>query len=43
MYRPDEWVQLEQLYVDMMNSYDIQTAGDKATLLLACKANLKSN
>lgn len=43
MYRPDEWVQLEQMYVDMMNSYDIQTAGDKATLQLACKANLKAN
>lgn len=42
-YRPDEWVRLEQLYEDMMQSYDIQSAGDKNTLILACKASLKSN
>lgn len=42
-YRPDEWVRLEQLYTDMMQSYDIQTAGDKNTLILACKASLKAN
>ena len=42
-YRPDEWVRLEQLYEDMMSSYDIQSAGDKNTLILACKASLKSN
>lgn len=43
MYRPEEWVSLEQLYVDMMNSYDIQTAGDINTLKLACKSSLKAN
>lgn len=42
-YRPDEWVALEQLYNDMMNSYDIQAAGDINTLKLACKTSLKSN
>ena len=42
-YRPDEWVKLEQLYEEMMASYDIQSAGDKNTLILACKASLKSN
>lgn len=42
-YRPDEWVRLEQLYKEMLDSYDIQTAGHKDTLLLACKASLKSN
>lgn len=42
-YRPDEWVALEQLYTDMMNSYDIQAAGDINTLKLACKTSLKSN
>ena len=42
-YRPDEWVRLEQLYEEMMASYDIQSAGDKNTLILACKASLKSN
>lgn len=43
VYRPSEWVQLEQLYQDMLSSYDIQTAGHKDTLKLACKASLKSN
>lgn len=43
MYRPEEWVILEQLYVDMMNSYDIQAAGDINTLKLACKSSLKAN
>lgn len=43
MYRPEEWVTLEQLYVDMMNSYDIQAAGDINTLKLACKSSLKAN
>lgn len=42
-YKPDEWVQLEQLYEDMMASYDIQSAGDKNTLILACKTSLKAN
>lgn len=42
-YRPDEWVQLEQLYEDMMQSYDIQSAGDKNTLILVCKSSLKAN
>lgn len=42
-YRPAEWVQLEQLYEEMMQSYDIQTAGDRNTLLLACKTSLKAN
>lgn len=43
VYTPSEWVQLEQLYQDMLSSYDIQTAGHKDTLKLACKASLKSN
>lgn len=43
MYRPEEWVTLEQLYTDMMNSYDIQSAGDINTLKLACKSSLKAN
>lgn len=42
-YRPDEWVSLEQLYNDMMESYDIPLAGDKNTLILACKTSLKAN
>ncbi len=43
MYKPDEWIELEKLYVDMMESYDIQAAGDKNTLILACKSSLKAN
>ncbi len=42
-YKPEEWIELEKLYIDMMESYDIQAAGDKNTLLLACKSSLKAN
>lgn len=42
-YRADEWVRLEQLYNDMMDSYDIQGAGTKDMLILICKASLKAN
>lgn len=43
MYKPEEWVQLEKLYNDMMQSYDIQTAGHKDTLKFICKTSLKAN
>lgn len=42
-YRPEEWVRLEQLYNEMMDSYDIQTAGHVDTLKLICKTSLKAN
>jgi hypothetical protein len=42
-YKPEEWVQLEKLYQDMMESYDIQGAGHEDTLKLVCKTSLKSN
>lgn len=42
-YRPDEWVKMEQLYEDMMASYDIQGAGHKDTLIMICKTSLKAN
>jgi hypothetical protein len=42
-YRADEWVALEQLYQEMMQSYDIWAAGDTNTLKLACKCSLKAN
>ena len=42
-YKPDEWIELERLYTEMMESYDIQAAGDKNTLMLACKSSLKAN
>lgn len=42
-YKPDEWVRLEQLYEEMMSSYDIQGAGHIDTLKLLCKTSLKAN
>lgn len=42
-YKPEEWVQLEQLFQDMMNSYDIQSAGHIDTLKFVCKTSLKAN
>ena len=42
-YKPEEWIKLEQLYEDMMSSYDIQTAGHIDTLKLICKTSLKAN
>ena len=42
-YRPEEWIRLEQLYNDMMRSYDIQTAGHIDTLKKICKTSLKSD
>lgn len=42
-YRASEWVKMEQLYEDMMASYDIQSAGHKDTLIMICKASLKAN
>lgn len=42
-YKVEEWVRLEQLYNEMMQSYDIQTAGHIDTLKLICKTSLKAN
>ena len=42
-YKPEEWVKLEQLYEEMMGSYDIQGAGHIDTLKLICKTSLKAN
>ena len=42
-YKPDEWIELENLYKEMMDSYDIQTAGHIDTLKLICKTSLKAN
>lgn len=42
-YKPEEWIKLEQLYEEMMNSYDIQGAGHIDTLKLICKTSLKAN
>lgn len=42
-YSWEERVQMEQLYKDMMSSYDIQGAGHKDTLIMVCKTSLKAN
>ena len=42
-YKPEEWVRLEQMYEEMMASYDIQGAGHIDTLKLVCKTSLKAN
>ena len=42
-YKPEEWIALEQLYEEMMSSYDVQGAGHIDTLKLVCKTSLKAN
>ena len=42
-YKVEEWIQLEKLYNDMMQSYDIQTAGHIDTLKKICVTSLKSD
>ena len=42
-YKPEEWIRLEQLYEEMMASYDVQGAGHIDTLKLICKTSLKAN
>ena len=43
LYKPSEWVELERNYNEMMNSFDIQDADTKNTLVLLCKTDLKMN
>ena len=43
LYRPEEWIELEQDYNNMMHSFDIQDADTINTLILICKTNLKMN
>ena len=43
LYKPSEWVELEKNYNEMMNSFDIQDADTKNTLILLCKTDLKMN
>lgn len=42
-YTPQECVQLETFYNQMMDSFDIQDADTRSTLILICKNNLKMN
>ena len=43
LYKPNQWVALEQLYNQFMNSFDIQGAARIDTLKMICKTSLKMN
>lgn len=43
LYKPNEWVELERKYTEMMNSFDIQDSDTTGTLILICKTYLKMN
>ena len=43
LYTPREWAELERMYREMEQSFDIQDADSKNTLILLCKTLLKSN
>lgn len=43
LYRPAQWVALEQLYNEFMDSFDIQGAARIDTLKMICKTSLKMN
>ena len=42
-YKVPEWIQLQRKYTQMMNSFDIQDADSKNTLIFICKTYLKMN
>jgi len=43
LYKPAEWVELERMYDEMVQSFDVQDADTINTLILLCKTNLKMN
>ena len=43
LYRPAQWVALQQLYNQFMSSFDIQGAARIDTLKMICKTSLKMN
>jgi hypothetical protein len=43
LYKPNEWVELEKKYTEMMQSFDIQDSDTTGTLILICKTYLKMN
>lgn len=43
LYKPQEWIQLQNFYKQMTDSFDIQDADTRSTLILICKNNLKMN
>lgn len=42
-YKISEWIQLERLYKEMTDSFDIHDADSKSALIFICKTNLKMN
>ena len=43
LYKPNEWVELERKYNEMMNSFDIHDSDTIGALILICKTYLKMN
>lgn len=43
MYKPEEWISLEQLYQEMVEAYGIEAPGDINSLKMVCKTSLKAN
>lgn len=43
LYKPNEWIELEKSYQEMMESFDIQDADSKNSLVFICKTKLKMN
>ena len=42
-YKISEWIELQKKYMEMMQSFDIQDADSKNTLIFICKTYLKMN
>lgn len=42
-YKVSEWIELQKKYTEMMDSFDIQDADSKNTLIFICKTYLKMN
>lgn len=42
-YKPSEWIELQKKYTQMTESFDIQDADSKNTLIFICKTYLKMN
>lgn len=43
LYKPNEWIQLEQLYNEFLESFTIEGAARLDTLKMICKTSLKMN
>lgn len=43
LYKPQEWIQLEQFFSEMIEAFDIQTPAHMDYLKLICKTSLKMN